>query len=45
MTTQTNIIVVSIWPSACASRFRLDTASKSVGMIGRLFECEWQDGA
>ena len=35
--TQTNIILMLICPSACASRFRADTAaSKSVGMIRRL---------
>jgi hypothetical protein len=36
MITHTNSIVISVCPSACASRFRLDSASKSVGMISRL---------
>src|SRR6516164_3322758 len=40
MITQTNSIVISICPSACASRFRAVTraASKSVGMISGLSE-------
>jgi hypothetical protein len=40
MITQTNSIVISIYPSTCASRFRAVTraASKSVGMISGLSE-------